>query len=260
MTHNHPVLLALVERNQMKKTLFILAAFSVVGAANAQWTQNNLINVAGGGTGAIAGGDLSQLVAPENLFGWGAQTINSNTMADDFTVSGGGWTVTAIRLYTYQTGATAPSITGVNWAIGSSATTSLTAAVPASVGWWAPNGVGVYRVSSGVTTDANRRIQEVVIDVPDFNLADGTYFLSVNMAGTGTSGPWIPAIPSAQAVNGQNALQSTSGGPFNPAFVDGASIGGDMPFVIEATPIPEPATMALLGLGAAAVLRRRNKK
>lgn len=244
----------------MKKSLFILAALSVVGAANAQWTQNNLINVAGGGTGAIAGGDLSQLVAPENLFGWGAQTINSNTMADDFTVSGGGWTVTAIRLYTYQTGAATTTITGANWAIGAAPTTTLSGTDPISVNWWAPNGVGVYRVSSGVTTDANRRIQEVVIDVADFFLADGTYFLSTNLSGTGASGPWIPAIPSAQAVNGQNAQQSTAGGAFAQAFVDGASLGGDMPFVIEATPVPEPATMALLGLGAAAVLRRRNKK
>ena len=240
----------------MKKLALSLVLAVAAPAAFAQWVQNDLINNPGAGAG---GGDVSALEGTETLFGWGAQTTANNIMADDFTVGAGGWTVTAIRLYSYQTGATAPSITGASWAIGSAATTSLTAST-ATVNWWAPNSVAVYRTTATALQDTNRRIQEVVIDIPDMNLAAGTYFLSFNMAGTLASGPWAPALPTSNAVFGQNALQSIAGGAFAPAFVDGSITGGDAAFVIEATPVPEPATMIALGLGAAAMLRRRAKK
>lgn len=241
----------------MKKLALSLIVAVAAPAAFAQWTQNNLINFPGAGAG---GGDVSALQGTETLFGWGAQTINSNTMADDFTVTGAGWTVHSITVYSYQTGATAPSITGANWAVGAAPTLTMAAATTLSAGWWAPNGNAVYRTTSTAFTDTNRRIQEVVIDMDDFFLAAGTHYLSFNLSGTGASGPWVPAIPSANAVNGQNAFQSTAGGAFVQAFVDGTTTGGDVPFVINATPVPEPATMIALGLGAAALLRRRAKK
>lgn len=248
----------------MKKLALSLVLAVAAPAAFAQWVQNDLINVAGGGTGAAAGGDLSQLeTSPvaENIFGFGSAASAQVVVADDFTVSGGGWNVTALRFYLYQTGATAPSITGINWAIGSSATLTLNAASPTSVNWWNPNGVGVYRMTSTTTSDTNRRIQEVVVDIPDMMLADGTYMLSYSTAGTLASGPWVPPLPTSNAVFGQNAVQSLTGGAFAPVFVDAAgTVGGDLSFVVEATPVPEPATMIALGLGAAAMLRRRAKK
>lgn len=233
-------------------------------AAFAQINHERLVNVMSGGTGAIAGADLSQLETTpvaENIFGFGAQTTSNNVMADDFEVGPGGLMVTGITLFSYQTGATAPSITGASWAIGSSATTSLSAS-SVTVSWYDPNGHGgIFRENAGTTTDANRRIQRVDIDVADFFLDQGTYFLSFNLAGSLASGPWAPPNPTSNAAFGQNALQSTAGGSFAQAFVDASgTVGADLPFIIQGQPVPEPASMAVLGLGALALIRKRRAK
>jgi hypothetical protein len=238
----------------------------VVGASAsfAQINHERLVNRNAGGTGAIAGADLSQLEntpVVENIFGFGAQgPTTNNVMADDFTVGSGGFLATGITLFTYQTGATAPSITAAQWAIGSAATTTLTNTAVGS-SWYDPNGHGgIFRVVSTSTSDSNRRIQAVNIDIPDVMLGAGTYFLSFSLNGTLASGPWAPPNPTSNAAYGQNAMQSTGGGAFSQAFVDaGLTVGADLPFIIQGQAVPEPATMAILGLGAAALLRRRRK-
>jgi hypothetical protein len=241
----------------MKILAVALVVSALTPAAFAQWTQNNLINIPGGGTGAIAGSDLSSLETGETLFGVGTAETAVVRVADDFTVGAGGWNVTGFRFYLYQTGATVTSITGINWAVDSAPSLSLAAGSISSVNWWSPNGVGVYRVSAS-TTDANRRIQEVIVDVPDFFLGAGTYWLSYSTAGSLASGPWAPPIPPSQSVNGLNAQQSISNAAYTP-LVNGP-FGVDLPFVIEAQPVPEPASMAALGLGALALIRRRRAK
>jgi hypothetical protein len=245
------------------KKLAILGFVAVAGVASAQYDHSQLINNFGGGTGAIAGADLSQLEntpVVENIFGYGAQTTFNNIMADDFTVSAGGFTAESITFFSYQTGAVAPSILTASWALGAAPSTSLTlSAVTAS--WWMPNGVGVYRVTSTDTSGSTRRIQAFTVDIPDVNLAAGVHFVSAHFAGAGASGPWLPPLPTSNAVWGQNAQQSIAGGAFGPVFVDAAlTLGADMPFIINGTPIPEPATMIALGAGIAALAARRRRK
>ncbi|MDH4388338.1 MAG: PEP-CTERM sorting domain-containing protein [Fimbriimonas sp.] len=233
------------------KNFLLIGSLSLAGFANAQiYSQANLIN------GAHAAGHNSMIESNETSFGYGAQTTNNNVVADDFTLATDA-NMTHIRLFAYQTGATAPSITGVNFAIGNAASTTLSAASILSTGWYDVSGQGVYRTSSGDTTSTNRRIQ--FVDVA-FNqtLTAGTYFLSYQMSGTVASGPWVPPNPTSLSVNGKNAVQSTSGGAFAPV-VNGTAGGADLPFQAFGQPVPEPSSMAAIGLGIAAILRRRRK-
>lgn len=235
------------------KTLAILAMATVSAGAFAQlWDQSDLVNVPGGHTN---GGDLSQLEntpVVENIFGFGAQGTSNNIVADDFVVGGGGWNVNKLTFWTYQTGATAPSITTVNYAIGSAATTSLTSAAVTAT--W----TNIYRVTSTDFSGTTRRLQQVEVTGLNINLNPGTYWLSFNFAGTGASGPWAPPLPTSNAVFGQNAQQSIAAGAFAQVFVDAnLTLGADLAFQVHGTEVPEPATMAVLGLGAAALIRRR---
>lgn len=233
-------------------------ALATVGVASAN--LGNGLNIVNNPGGMANGGDRSFLEATpvENIFGYGAQTTSNNIVADDFTVGAGGFVVQSLAFIMYQTGATAPSITGLSWAIDVNPSTSLTAATPV-VSWYNPgSAAGVFRVTNTDTTSINRRIQLVEVDVPDFTLSAGTYWLSWNAAGTFASGPWQPHIPTSMAMYGQNARQSLGGGAFNQVFVDqAATTGADLPFLVIGEAVPEPASMVALGLGALALIRRR---
>lgn len=263
----------------------ILALAGVAALASAAFAQNisqtNLINGPALGTGAIAGADLSRIEAPGSQFGAGAQTTVGNVVADDFTVGAGGFLVTSLRFFMYQTAPAgapfaSPTISSISYAIVTSlsagaATAPTLTQVTATTTWWDPNGRGgVYRQNTVSTSGDLRRIQQVEIDIPDQILAAGTYWLMWNAAGSSTSGPWQPHIPQSLAGSGlagagQNALQFTAtavaGGPgWAPNVIAAAStVGTDFPFTIVGEPVPEPMTMTVLALGAVAALRRKRK-
>ncbi len=239
------------------KGIAIIAFAAVSSLSFGQlWDQSQLTNVVGGGTGAIAGQNLSMLETTpnaENIFGFGAQTTSNNVMADDFTVGPNGWNVTALRFYTYQTGATAPSITGMSWAIDSTLTSTAVTSSAFTVSF-----TNIFRVNAGDTgsTGGLRQIQQVDVTGLNLNLAAGTYFLKWNFAGSLASGPWAPALPTSLATHGMNVQQSLANAPFAPG-VNG-TMGADGAFQVLGTEnVPEPATMGLLALGAAFVARRR---
>jgi len=238
----------------------IISALAVATVGVASANLGNGLNIVNGPGGMTNGGDRSFLETTpvEGTFGYGAQTTSNNVVADDFTVGSGGFIVQSLCFIMYQTGATAPTINGLSWAIDVNPTTTLTASTP-TVSWYNPGAAaGVFRVTNTDTTSTNRRIQLIEVDVPDFTLAAGTYWLSWNAAGTLASGPWQPHIPTSMAANGQNARQSIANAAFNQVFVDTASTtGADLPFLVKGQAVPEPASMAALGLGALALIRRR---
>jgi hypothetical protein len=252
----------------MRRIAFIavFAGFGVAAQAQVLWDQSQLVNRVNGGTGAIAGMHLSQLEtaaqggtpSDQNSLGAGVQGPSSNVCADDFTIGSGGATITGFSVFSYITGATTPGVTGVNWAIGAAPVvqSGLTTTTVAST-FWDISGTAVYRVGSTTTSDATRRIQITTVTGLNMSLAAGTYFLSFSV----NPGNFSPVLPTSTATHGKNMMQSVAGAAFTP-FLDGIApntYGADMAFVINGSPVPEPASMAVLGLGALALIRRRRQ-
>ena len=194
---------------------------------------------------------LSQLISPNSTFGFGAQTAGttSNAVADNFTVSGGGWNLTQLTFFMYQTGATSFTFTGLNYQI--------TNAHGDPIAWTAGTinngGLVAYRVQNTTPTNTQRPIFAIQVPVNLF-LGDGNYVLRWQAAGTLTSGPWQPPVV---PTTGGNGTQSLNGAAFNPAIDVGGNIGVDFPFLVEGTVVPAPGSLAILGLGGLLAARRR---
>ena len=230
---------------------------AVAGIASANIDHSQLINMAAGGTGAIAGQHLSMIESGETTFGYGVQGPASNVMADDFTVGAGGFNVTGLSVFSYVTGATTPGVTGVNWAIGAAPViqSGLTATALSST-FWTVGGKNVYRVGAGDTGSAGglREIQISTVTGLNINLSPGTYFLSFSV----NPGNFSPPLPTSLATYGLNAQQSVAGGAFAPVL--NGSVGADMAFIIQGQPVPEPASVFALCAGVAALAARRRRK
>ena len=195
--------------------------------------------------------NLSVLASADGTFGFGAQAGSGNSVADDFSVSGGGWNVNRLTFFMYQTGATAFTFTGLDYQIASSHSDPISWTSAASR---VDGGVVAYRVLETATGTLNRPIFAIEVPVSQ-SLADGNYVLRWRAAGSLASGPWQPPVVPTSGVG--NARQSTAGGAFN-AVVHGASGAAvEMPFVISGTVVPAPGALALLGLGGIAIGRRR---
>jgi hypothetical protein len=167
--------------------------------------------------------------------------------------------VQSLNLYGYQSfAASAFTFTGATWSVISGDVNSGTVvasgtAVPVTNG-----GLVGYRVTSTTLTNTDRAIFQVDVDVPDFNLPAGNYWLRWGLTGSLASGPWQP--PTADGVVG-NAQQALSGGAFAQVVDAGDGLGMELPFQIQGSVVPEPATLGLMLAGLATVAgaaRRRS--
>jgi len=233
------------------KKLAIIAALVLTGTAQAAELFDN---------GPVVGPLLrSVLKAPSTTFGFGAQTTAGNTVADDFTVGGAGWTLSDIDLFAYQTGAGAFSFTDVTWSIvsgdinGGSVVASGTTAVT-------DGGLVGYRVTRGGLLDKSRAIYDIKADIDDVTLDAGTYWLTWSLTGSDAfSGPWVPPTQDARPGNAQ---QSIAGGPFATLLDAGSGVTSELPFVLNGTvsAVPEPATLLSLSAGLALLALRRRRQ
>jgi hypothetical protein len=194
-----------------------------------------LVTHPGGGAG---GADASALQTAllMSTYGFGAQQSAGNRVADDFTVTGGGWLVQTMTFFTYQTGSTTTStITGLNFQIWNGVPGDPGSAVVfgdtttnrlASTTW-----TNIYRVLDTNLLDSTRPIMTAVGTVNTF-LPAGTYWVDYQLNGTLTSGPWAPPISILGQTTTGNARQFTSTGWANLIDTGSSTVQG-LPFVIE---------------------------
>lgn len=232
------------------RNAIVLGLVAAFGSAHAADLFNNGAAVAGAPP-------LSVIRVGGTLLGAGAQASIPNLVADDFAVAGPGWNVESLSFFSYQSFAGSTyTFTGVNWSVISGDVN--TGTVVASGSTAATNGgLQGYRVSATTLTNTDRAIFRVNLDVTDFNLAAGNYWMRWGLTGSLASGPWQP--PTANGAVG-NARQSLANAAFNPIVDAGDTFGVELPFIIQGSVVPEPATWALLlagGLAVARVARRR---
>lgn len=238
------------------KKLAILSLVAVAGISSAGLYDNGpfITNPTGGAGGA----PISELTAPMSTYGIGVQQTAGNSGADDFMVTGPGWTIKAIRLYSYQTNATTYTITGANWSIREGADPN-SAVVKGSGTGGVNGGFQAYRVLSTAPTNTARPIYavDIALSTP-LLLNPGQHWLTFSLTGSLASGPWYPLVtPRPGTANGQQAVNN---GAFAPYIEAGSGMSQDFPFQLEYNVVPEPATMLALGAGIAAVAARRRRK
>lgn len=237
-------------RERTLKHLISLGLLAALGSAQAAELYSN-------GPAVLGTPPLSVIRDGGTLFGAGAQASIPNLVADDFGVTGAGWNVESLSFFSYQSFAgSAFTFTGVTWSVIAGDVNSGT--VVASGTTTATNGglVG-YRVTPTTLTNTDRAIFRVDLDVSDFNLAAGNYWLRWGLTGSLASGPWQP--PTADGVVG-NAQQSLASAAFTSLVDAGDGLGIELPFLVHGSVVPEPGTWALMlagGLAVAGVARRR---
>jgi hypothetical protein len=210
----------------MKKTMLAAVLLASFGTSHAIELYSN---------GPVVSGTppLSVIRTGGTLFGAGAQANIPNLVADDFTVTGAPWNVESLSFFSYQSfAASAYTFTSVSWSIVSGDVNTGTVvasgtAVPVTNG-----GLQGYRVTPTTLTNTDRAIFRVVVDVPDFALPPGSYWMRWGLAGSVASGPWVP--PTADGVVG-NGAQSLANAAFAPAVDAGDGLGVAFPFAIDGT-------------------------
>ena len=238
----------------MKKHLIALGLVVAFGSAQAVDLFNN---------GAAVSGTppISVIRTGGTLLGAGAQVSANNFVADDFAVTGPGWNVQSLSFFSYQSFAgSAYTFSSVNWSVISGDVNSGTV-VASGTGTSAANGgLQGYRVSATTLTNTDRAIFRLNVDVPDFSLAAGNYWVRWSMNGSLASGPWAPPTASGAIGNGQQSLASAA---FASVVDAGDGLGVEFPFIIAGTLVPEPSTWALMIAGGLAVVgaaRRRQQR
>jgi hypothetical protein len=250
----------------MKRVVLFLAVAGFVTGASADILYNNgqgisppfgLVNYPGAGYG---GADASALESAllENTYGYGHQHLSGLRVADDFTVPAPGWNVDRVKFFAYQTGSTTQStMTGVTLRIwsGTPGTGTVVFGDITTNRMTATAFSNIYESIDTALTASNRPIMQQTVAVGS-TLPAGTYWLDWDTDGSLASGPWAPPMRQRGQTSfpGANAMQYVTG--WLPIQDTGSLTPDGLPFVIEGTVVPEPASLLLLGLAGLLVRRR----
>ena len=196
-----------------------------------------LVTHPGGGAGGADASAL-QTALGMNTLGSGNQLSAGNRIADDFTVTGGGWFIETVTFFGYQTGSSTtstfnhlnlriwngpPNDAGSAVVFGDTTTNRLASSV------WS----NIYRAQDTTLTDSTRPIMANEVTVNTF-LPAGTYWLDWQAGGTLASGPWAPPVSILGQTSTGNALQYTSTG-WAALNDTGTLTPQGMPFIVEGT-------------------------
>ena len=195
----------------------------------------------GGGFGG-ANASAVQTALVNGTYGFGHQLSANNRVADDFTVPAGGWYITTITFYAYQTGSTTTTtINHVNLRIwdGTPGASNIVFGDTATNRLAGSSFSNIYRVLDTGLLDTARPIMADVVTV-NTTLPAGTYWLDWQTGGTLTSGPWAPPVTILGQTGkpGANGMQSLAGAAFV-AVTD--VVPQDFPFVIEGNAVGGPS-------------------
>lgn len=195
-----------------------------------------LITHPGGGAG---GADVSalQTALAMSTFGFGNQLTAGNRVADDFTVTGGGWFIDTITFFGYQTGSsTASTFTAVNLRIWDGPpnlpTSSVVFGDTTTNRMISSTWSNIYRTLDTSLGATDRPIMANVTAINTF-LPAGTYWVDWQADGTLASGPWAPPISILGQTTTGNAQQFTTAGGWANLIDTGSGTPQGLPFIIE---------------------------
>ncbi|MBS0656825.1 MAG: PEP-CTERM sorting domain-containing protein [Verrucomicrobia bacterium] len=214
------------------------------------------------------GANTSVISTGSTTFGLNANSVSSTLqLATPFTL-GSDATISSFTFFAYSTstygnppvspftGGTVSIFTADPAAGGTVITTSTTFGGSAFS--------GTYRVSSTTLTNTQRPVFSLTINLPDFALSAGTYYVAFapttmnTAAGGSTASVFTPPV-----LNADGSLFAGGGSQFNTAWAatTDAALGTRyaFPIIVNGTAVPEPSVMALglVGLGALLVRARR---
>lgn len=205
----------------------------------AQVLHDNGPLVTGTGNGA-GGADTSAVLTTleQTVTGYAASASGTTRVADDFTVPAGGWLLSGLVLFGFQTGADAavPALQSAHVRLWDGPPDQAGSVMLLDSGATAATATSAnaFRVVGIRAGDTRRPIERLELAMPRV-LHAGTYWLDWQLAGSEAAGPYVPPVTRAGQAGTGNARQFR-GGAWH--AIAGTGSGESLPFQLLGGVLP----------------------